>query len=161
MMTLEAVKQLDSARARPYNLSHTPHKELVMARRPLYTRTVIILILILQVIPLLLFPPRIYGTGSQQLWLPALLVLFVVAADARLILGRTRSVGAWYLRAFAQGFNVISRLLMVWPNGSTVNGDVVTMNWDYLLLSIVAIALSTWLLVYMEKPQVREALQPA
>jgi hypothetical protein len=131
-----------------------------MAPRPLYTRTAIILILILQVIPLLLFPPRIYGSGSQQLWLPALLVLFVVAADLRLIFGRTFTVAPWYLLAFAQGFNVISRLMMVWPNGSTVTGDVVVMNWDYVLLSILAIALSTWLLIYMEKPQVREAFQP-
>jgi hypothetical protein len=132
-----------------------------MARRPLYSRSIIILILILQIIPLLLFPPRIYGSGSQQLWLPALLVLFVVFADARLIFGRTHWIGAWYLLAFAQGFNVISRLMLVWPNGSSVAGKVVVVNWDYVLLSLLAIALSTWLLVYMEKPEVREVFQPA
>ena len=132
-----------------------------MARRPLYTRLAITLILFLQVIPLLLYPPSTFGGESQQWWLPALLVFMVAAADAQLLLRPSTSLAPWYLIAFAQGTNIISRLMMLWANGSTAQDGVTTLNLSYILLTVLAMGLSTWLLVYMEKPEVREGLLPA
>ncbi len=132
-----------------------------MARRPLYTRLAISVILILQLIPLLLFPPSLLGGNSQMWWLPALLVIMVVVADVQLFVRPSTSPAPWYLLSFAQGVNIISRLMMLWANSSTAQGETTLLNWGYILLNVVAIAMSMWLLVYLEKPQVREGLLPA
>jgi hypothetical protein len=132
-----------------------------MVRRPLYTRLAISAILILQVIPLLLFPPSVFGGNSQMLWLPALLVVMVVLGDVQLFVRPSTSPAPWYLLSFAQGVNIISRLMMLWANSSTAQGQTVLLNWSYILLNVVAMAMSMWLLLYLEKPQVREGLLPA
>lgn len=132
-----------------------------MARRPLYSRAVISIVLVLQVIPLVLFPLSIFKGESQMFWLPVLLVAMIVAADLQLLLRPSTSLAPWYLLAFAQGLNIISRLMMLWANGSTNQGGTTTMDWGYIVLNLVAMAASAWLLVYMEKPEVREGLLPA
>ncbi len=132
-----------------------------MARRPLYTRLAISIILILQIIPLLLFPPSLYSGSSQMWWLPALLVFMVVVADVQLFVRPSTSPAPWYLLSFAQGVNIISRLMMLWANSSRAQGETVLLDWGYILLNVVAVAVSIWLLLYMEKPQVREGLLPA
>jgi len=132
-----------------------------MARRPLYTRLAISIILILQIIPLLLFPPSLYSGSSQMWWLPALLVFMVVVADVQLFVRPSTSPAPWYLLSFAQGVNIISRLMMLWANSSRTQGETVLLDWGYILLNVVAVAVSIWLLLYMEKPQVREGLLPA
>ena len=132
-----------------------------MARRPLYTRLAISVILILQIIPLLLFPPSLYGGGSQMWWLPALLVFMVVVADVQLFVRPSTSPAPWYLLSFAQGVNIISRLMMLWANSSRAQGETVLLDWGYILLNVVAVALSVLLLVYLARPPVREGLLPA
>ncbi|WP_423226728.1 hypothetical protein, partial [Candidatus Amarolinea aalborgensis] len=51
----------------------------------LTNRSTIILVLILQVIPLLLFPSQSYSATTQEWWLPAVLALLVVIADIQII----------------------------------------------------------------------------
>jgi len=128
-------------------------------RRSFLTRPpVIIAILILQLIPLLLFPAKSFSPKGQEWWLPVLLVVMVLMADFQIIVQRRPSVGPWLLIGFAQGFNIISRLMMVWPNATIVGEAGTSVNWDYLLLTIIAMAASAWLLVYTEKPATREGL---
>jgi hypothetical protein len=119
---------------------------------------VIIAILILQFVPLLLFPPRFFSPASQVWWLPALLVLMTLVAVFQLIVRRSQAVGPWLLIGFAQGFNIISRLMMVWPNATIVQGEGTVVNWPYLVLTIISIVASWWLLMYTEKPSVRDGL---
>jgi len=128
-------------------------------RRSFLTRPpVIIAILILQLIPLLLFPAKSFSPKGQEWWLQVLLVVMVLMADFQIIVQRRPSVGPWLLIGFAQGFNIISRLMMVWPNATIVGEAGTSVNWDYLLLTIIAMAASAWLLVYTEKPATREGL---
>ena len=121
-------------------------------------RPVIIIILVLQIIPLILFPLDIFTASSQVWWLPALLVVLTLIADFEIIVRRSSSVNPWLLIGFAQGFNIISRLMMVWPNAArtTVTGTVI--DWVYVVLTLISMAASTWLLIYTEKPAVREGL---
>jgi hypothetical protein len=129
-----------------------------MRRSFLYRPGVIIVILLLQIIPLILFPPSVFVPTSQVWWLPGLLVILTVIADFELIVRRSTSVNPWLLIGFAQGFNVISRIMMVWPNATLTTPDGTAVNWIYLILTIISITASWLLLIYTEKPAVREGL---
>ncbi|MBA4420813.1 MAG: hypothetical protein C0391_06670 [Anaerolinea sp.] len=113
-------------------------------------------ILFLQIIPLLLFPPSTFDLKSQTWWLPAILVLLVIVGTSQL-LRKTTSLWPLYLVAFAQGFNIISRLLMLMPQSvaGTEGGEF---NALYFVLSIISMAASTFFLWYIEKPSVKQAL---
>ncbi len=131
-------------------------------RRSFLTQPVIIIaILLLQIIPILLFPTYVFTPTSQVWWLPAILVICVLVADFQLIVRRSHSVNPWLLIGFAQGFNIISRLMMVWPNATVTTEAGTGVNWIYLILTVVSIAVSWWLLIYTEKPEIREGLLKA
>lgn len=129
-----------------------------MRRSFLNQPPVIIAILILQLIPLLLFPAKSFSPKGQEWWLPVLLVVMVIVADFQIIVRRSPAIGPWLLIGFAQGFNIISRLMMVWPNATVTSEAGRTVNWTYLVLTIVSMAASAWLLMYTEKPATREGL---
>ena len=129
-----------------------------MRRSVLNRPPMIIAILILQVIPLLLFPAKTFSPTGQEWWLPALLVVMVIVADFQIIVRRSSSVGPWLLIGFAQGFNIISRLMMVWPNATIVGETGTSVNWTYLVLTVISVVASVWLLSYTEKPATREGL---
>jgi hypothetical protein len=121
-------------------------------------RPVIIVILVLQIIPLILFPLDTFTVSSQVWWLPALLVILTLIADFEIIVRRSSSVNPWLLIGFAQGFNVISRLMMVWPNATQTTATGPVVDWVYVVLTLTSMAASAWLLIYTDKPAVREGL---
>jgi hypothetical protein len=129
-----------------------------MQRPPLYSRLAINLILILQVIPLLLFPTEVYAPDSQQWWLPAMLTVMAIVAVVNVFIRGGSRLWPWLLIAFVQGINIISRLMLVWPQGSTATGGVTTLDVPYIVTTIVALLLSFFMLWYTEKPAVREGL---
>ncbi len=126
-----------------------------MQNQALTRRSVIVAVLILQVIPLLLFPPSQLSLQSQGWWLAAALVLMVAVADIVIVGLRSPLSWPWYLVSFAQGFNIISRLMMLWPNMASPSGVV---DVTYVVLTIIAVLLSTVLLWYTELPDVRNGL---
>ncbi len=126
-----------------------------MQRRPLATRRAIVGILILQVIPLLLFPPDSFAANSQEWWLPLLLAIMVVTADLQLLVWRSPAVWPWHLMIFAQGFNIISRIMMLWAHATQTVGSATVLNLPYLAFTLVAMAWSAFLLWYLELPEVR------
>ena len=129
-----------------------------MQSRKLTSPTTIKAVLILQLIPLILFPAESFSGATQEWWLPALLALMVLAADFALIVRRTGNLGPWYLVSFAQGFNIIARLMTLFPHATkSVNGGTV-LDLPYIVLTFVAIALSAFLLWYSELPDVRMGL---
>ena len=74
-----------------------------MQRRALASRGVIILVLILQLVPLVLFPPESFAPTTQEWWLPVLLAMMVLWADFELMVRRSDQTWPWYLMSFAQG----------------------------------------------------------
>jgi hypothetical protein len=126
-----------------------------MQHRPLATRRAIVGILTLQVIPLLLFPPDSFAANSQEWWLPLLLAIMVVTADLQLLMWRSHAVWPWHLLIFAQGFNIISRIMMLWAHATKTVGSATVLNLPYLAFTLVAMAWSAFLLWYLELPEVR------
>jgi hypothetical protein len=126
-----------------------------MQRRPLAVRRAIVGILILQIIPLLLFPPDSFAPNSQEWWLPLLLAIMVVIADLQLLVRRSHALWPWHLMIFAQGFNIISRIMMVWAHATKTVGTATVLNLPYLAFTLVAMAWSAFLLWYLELPEVR------
>jgi hypothetical protein len=129
-----------------------------MQRRAIASRGVIVVLLILQFIPLVLFPPESFSPTTQEWWLPVLLAVMVLWADVELIVRRNDKVWPWYLMSFAQGFNIISRIMMLWPHATRVVNKVEVLNGPYIVLTFLSIALSAFLLWYQELPDVRLGL---
>lgn len=126
-----------------------------MQRHALTARGTIILILILQFIPLVLFPPESFSPTTQEWWLPVLLAVMVLIVDIQLIARRSPASWPWDLAAFAQGFNIISRLMMLWPHATWPAGGA---NVPYVLMTFLSMALSAFLLWYTALPEVRLGL---
>jgi hypothetical protein len=129
-----------------------------MQRGTLTSRKAIVAVLILQLIPLVLFPPESFSPSTQEWWLPVLLAVLVLLGDFELIVRRSSQSWPWYLMSFSQGFNIISRLMMLWPHATKTVGGATVANMPYILLTFVAIGLSVFLLWYSELPEVRVGL---
>jgi hypothetical protein len=129
-----------------------------MQRGTLTRRKAIVAVLILQLIPLVLFPPESFSPSTQEWWLPVLLAVLVLLGDFELIVRRSSQSWPWYLMSFSQGFNIISRLMMLWPHATKTVGGATVANMPYILLTFVAIGLSVFLLWYSELPEVRVGL---
>ncbi len=129
-----------------------------MQRGTITSRKAIVAVLILQLIPLVLFPPESFSPNTQEWWLPVLLAVLVLLGDFELIVRRSSHSWPWYLMSFSQGFNIISRLMMLWPHATKTVGGATVANMPYILLTFVAIGLSVFLLWYSELPEVRVGL---
>ena len=129
-----------------------------MIRRFLTTRRAIFVILVLQLVPLAAFPPASFAMTSQEWWLPVLLAFFVVLSLAQILIRRSRALWPWYLISFSQGFNIISRLMMLMPHATVKVGDTLIFNTAYVLLTTSAMLASAFLLWYCELPEVRNKL---
>ncbi len=118
----------------------------------------VVAILVLQLIPPVLFPPKSFSPQTQEWWLPVLLALMIVIADIELIVRRSNATWPWHLMSFAQGFNIISRLMMVWPHATITVGKQLALNGPYLILTALSLALSVFMLWYIELPETRLGL---
>jgi hypothetical protein len=126
-----------------------------MSQRMIARRGIIVAVLIIQVIPIMLFPAASFAPNSQEWWLPLLLLMLVVVGDLQLIVRHNTDVWPWHLLSFAHGFNIISRLMMLWPHATRMlNGEMV-FNGPYVSLSCLSMAASGILLYYLELPEIR------
>ena len=129
-----------------------------MSQRMIAGRGFITAILICQIIPLMLFPLASLSPSSQEWWLPVMLTVLVLLADVQLIARHSTQVWPWHLLSFAQGFNIISRLMMIWPHTTRYVDGVMSINFPYVLLTVVSLTCSGLLLWYMDLPEVRLGL---
>jgi hypothetical protein len=133
-------------------------REVCVLPSILARRGAIIGILFFQVVPLLLFPPTSFSPNSQEWWLPVLLAALVLIADAEVIGRHSLQLWPWHLMIFSQGFNIISRLMMVWSHATLTVGGTTVANVPYLAATLAAMALSALLLWYLELPVIRMGL---
>ncbi|MFO7743547.1 MAG: hypothetical protein R6X31_14690 [Anaerolineae bacterium] len=111
---------------------------------------VVTYVAIFQFIPAFLLPPEILLSAPPLLLLiPA--ALFVFMGWGLL----TLKPWATTLCIFIQGFNTITRFLILWPQASP--GE--TTNWAFVLTSLVSIALSSVILHLIDRPSVQVAFQ--
>lgn len=125
-----------------------------MQTKGLFSRTSVMAILIAQFIPILLLPPKSFDTTSQEWWLPVLLVIFEVIAVVNLF-RHNEANWPWDLIGFSQGFNIISRVMLIMPHSVNNSGGFDAL---YVVLSIVSMLLSAFMLWYIAKPESRTAL---
>jgi bacteriorhodopsin len=126
-----------------------------MLRQSLVKPNSIKLFLILQFFPLVLFPPESFKT--QEWWLPVMLAVLVVIAVIQLF-RHSLAAWPWYLISFAQGFNIISRLMMIMPHVTRNDNGTQVFNTLYVVLTLVSLVFSGFLLWYTELPEVRLGL---
>ena len=129
-----------------------------MLRQKLISPQIITVILFLQIIPLVIFPPASFAPDSQEWWLPALLAVLSLVGVVQIVFRHSYQSWPWYLISFGQGFNIISRLMMFFPHANYVLNGVFVFDFAYLIISIFAMLLSALLLWYLEWPEVRLAL---
>jgi bacteriorhodopsin len=126
-----------------------------MSGKFIYQRSTIVAILILQFIPLIMFPPSAFSLTSQELWLPFVLAIFALVAIIQLIARKSTASWPWYMVGFAQGFNIISRLMMLMPHATLKENGTQIFNTPYVLLTVISVIISWLILDYIEKPEVR------
>jgi hypothetical protein len=127
----------------------------LMLRKFLSRRRIVPIVLCLQVVPLLLFPPASYTLASQEWWLPALLTALIAVALVQIIFRRSPAASPWYILSFAQGINIISRLMMLMPHANLYVGGVQRFNASYVVLSVLAMLFSAFEIWYCDLPEVR------
>jgi hypothetical protein len=118
---------------------------------------VIYAMMFLQFIPMVLFPPDSFTLKTQEWWLPALLGVLAIIAIIQ-IFRRSVATWPWNLIGFSQGFNIISRLLMIFPHSTYNDAGQQFFNGPYVAMSLLAMGLSAFLLWYTELPEVRMGL---
>lgn len=106
-------------------------------------------LIILQIIPLLIFPPSLLLSG---------LILVVILGLVFALLGWGLLQGkswALTLSILLQGLNVIIRLMMFFPNSVDKNGF-----WDipFVLTSLIAITASAWFMLRLDKADIRSLI---
>lgn len=129
-----------------------------MLRKTLSQPTAVTILLILQIIPLMLFPLDVFKITSQQWWLPALLTILSIFAVIKITVQRTSELWPWYLISFSQGFNIISRLMMLMPHATKNVDGANVIDLPYVITNIVAIIISAGYIVYAELPDVRMSM---
>ncbi len=119
-------------------------------------------LLILQLLPLVLFPIESFvgnaQGASQEWWLPFILGLLTLWAIIEVIVRHSPATWPWHLFAFAQGFNIISRLMMILPHAIQNNNGVQSLDVAYVSLTLASIILSGLFLWYTELPETRLGL---
>ncbi len=127
-------------------------------RKALSGPRLVYVIMCLQVIPLVLLPGESWSLATQEWWLPVMLTALVVYALVQLLIRRTRSMAPWYIISFAQGFSIISRLMMLLPHATIGQGIEQRFDLPYVLLALVSICLSWLWIWYCDLPEVRNRL---
>jgi hypothetical protein len=117
------------------------------------TRSQLLLVYIFQIIPLLIYPPETLKSG--------LVVIGVIAIIFALL-----GYGLWRGRQWAlslslcmQGFNVIIRLMMLFPHAMTrLSEGGFVLDVPYVVLGVASILLSGWFLLRLDRPDVRSTI---
>ena len=113
----------------------------------------LLLVYIFQIIPLLIYPPETLKSGWAFV---AIMVIIFLGLGFGLWRGRNWALS---LSLTMQGFNVIIRLLMLFPNAMNGLSDgTKVFDAPYIALSVVSIALSLFFLLRLDRPDVRSTI---
>jgi hypothetical protein len=132
-----------------------------MFRTLLSNRTLVPILLCLQVLPLLVFPASSYSSTSQEWWLPAFLTLLAVISLVQILFRKSRASWPWYMLSFAQGFNIISRLMMLLSHATVNVQGVQQFNTAYNVIAVAAMLFSAFEIWYGDLPEVRSRMSAA
>jgi hypothetical protein len=130
-----------------------------MFRKAITNRIIVPVILCLQIVPLIIFPASTYSLDTQEWWLPLLLSLLTIISLVQLLVRHITAVWPWYLLAFSQGFNIISRMMTILPHATvSVTGGGQVANGEYIVIAFVSMLFSAFEIWYGDLPEVRQKL---
>jgi len=129
-----------------------------MLRKILSSRAAVPVMLVFQIVPLIVFPLSTFTLKSQEWWLPVLLTILVIVAIVQILVRRTQAASPWHLLSFAQGFNIISRLMMLLPHAAEFVGGVQRFNTDYVIITVASMLFSALQIWYVDLPEVRKSV---
>ncbi|MGB9640036.1 MAG: hypothetical protein ACPL4H_03940 [Anaerolineales bacterium] len=112
-------------------------------------RRILFVILLLQFIPILLYPPQTLQAGLGVI---GVVLLFFVLLGYGLWRGR---IWAFTMSIFLQGLNIIIRLMMFFP---AAHNPQTGWNVQLILFTLVAILLSGWIMLRLDKPDLRSLI---
>jgi hypothetical protein len=128
-----------------------------MFRKYITSRIMVPVFLCLQIIPHLVFPLETYSVKTQEWWLPLLLALLTIISLVQLFFHHNMSAWPWYLLSFSQGFNIISRVMMLLPHSTKgVDGGGLVANTTYIVVAFASMLFSAFEIWYSELPEVRQ-----
>ncbi len=115
----------------------------------------LIVLLVLQVIAVLIYPFSFFRASPQAQVLPPTLLLLFIAALIAMNSGVLNPVAGRTSLVFVQGINMIVRLMMFMPNLKNSEGQ---WYWSFLVIQVIAMALSWYTMTQMEKRLPRSLL---
>ena len=131
---------------------------VAMLRKLLCRTAVIPVLLCLQILPLIVFPLASYSLKTQEWWLPLFLAVLSIVSLVQVLIRRSIAAWPWYMLSFAQGFNIISRLMMLMPHATSNVLGTQTVNGTYIVVSIISMLLSSFYIWYLELPEVHASV---
>ncbi len=111
-------------------------------------RSILVLLLVLQVIAVIVYPPSFFRSDPQSIVLPPALFLLIALAFLGINTGALNPTAGRVSLVFVQGVNVIVRLVMLFANLHTPAG---AWDWPLILTMLIGVALSWIAIVRMEK----------
>jgi hypothetical protein len=130
-----------------------------MFRKYITSRIMIPVLLCLQILPLVAFPLSTYTIKTQEWWLPVLLALLTIISLVQILVRRNVASWPWYLLSFSQGFNIISRVMMLLPHATqSGEGGVQAANATYIIVAFATMLFSGFEIWYGDLPEVRQKL---
>ncbi len=106
----------------------------------------------LQLIPLLIFPPSILLEGIVAVGVVA---VAIVALGFMLLRKRP---WALTMSIFVQGLNVVVRLMMLFPHALESGSSASGIDVAFIVSSLLAIAISGWFLIRLDRADIRMAV---
>jgi hypothetical protein len=119
----------------------------------MFNKSTLLFIYLSQIIPLLIYPPETLKSGLAFV---GIMVIIFVFLGYGLWRGRTWALS---LSLTLQGFNVIVRLMMLFPNAlmRLADGSFI-FDLSYIAFGVVSIALSLFFLLRLDRPDVRATM---
>lgn len=108
----------------------------------------IMLLLALQVVAILIYPPAYFQRAPQSLVMPPALFILAVLALGGTNTGTLSLENGRSSLVFIQGINIVVRLITLFPNLRTPAG---TWAWGLLICQVVGIGLSWYTMLQMDK----------
>jgi len=113
------------------------------------SRKMSIVLVVLQFIPLILIPPGLIESDSQVLTIPIFLIVLALIATIALAMGN-RTGWPRAMLIFAQGINVVTRLMILLSHAAPARGVV---DWPFVVASLLAIGMSGFILYMFDQFQ--------
>jgi membrane associated rhomboid family serine protease len=114
--------------------------------------TRLLLFFVLPLVAVLSYPPDIFLSNPTGAYLLILVAVVFALLAYMLYRGSSRALT---LSIFIQGLNVIIRIMMFFPHSVSRAG---TFDWTYMTFSIIGLALSSYLMLRLDRPDIRARL---